>query len=156
MGSPDGGVISPELETLSGTWDYQIMNAYDARFVDCSGDAAVLEGKSFYEGFAVAPICTVPNSFDVVQDGAALEFMPGNVDCSGSTAAVSGHGVVAENSLGGSWEVASADGVVAVHAFAGTMDGNVLAIRESGRSFAGSFQGACELQPPLEAAVTIR
>ena len=42
-GDPETG-LDVESESLSGVWYYQITNAYDAVFTDCTGDAVVLEG----------------------------------------------------------------------------------------------------------------
>ena len=155
-GSSDSGVISPELQTLSGTWNYQIVNAYEARFVECTGDAAILEGMSFYPGLSAAPLCAVPNSLEVIQNGDTLEVLPQDVDCGGVPASVAGQGAISADWISGAWEIASNEGLAAVHQFSGTMSGSHLELLESARSFEGMFAGACNLAPPLKATVTIR
>lgn len=147
--------LNSELSDLSGTWDYEIQNAYDAIFTGCTGDAAMLEGRSFYEGLTVAPICVVPNSFEVVQDGDVLQVLPDSTYCGGITASVTGSGALSETSLNGSLQVASASGAT-THTYSGARSGRTVEIAEERHAFSGAFQGQCDLTPPLRATVTVR
>lgn len=149
-------VFDPQSESLSGVWYYQITNAYDAVFTDCTDEATVLEGVPFNEGVLVAPVCRLPNSFEAVQDGAAVEFLPATGQCGGVSATVGGVSDLLENELAGEQEFLSDDGVQATHTFRGHVNGATLQMIESRRAFDGAFRGACNLTPPLAATVTIR
>lgn len=142
--------------TLSGTGYYLIENAYEAEFVNCTGQAAILEGRSFAEGYALAPICLAAGSFDVIQNGNTLSMLAHQVDCSdGGTAEVSGTADIGTDALSGSWASSSAGGVSASQSFSGTMSTNSIRILEHQRSFTGTFDGECGLTPPLSASLTL-
>ena len=69
---------------------------------------------------------------------------------------VGGVGQVANDWLGGQWESMSDAGVAAVQLFAGVVTGNMIELGETRRSFTGSFNGSCELLPPLRSLVTVQ
>ncbi|MCP3978857.1 MAG: hypothetical protein GY716_05935 [bacterium] len=153
----DGGILTDSSDGLAGTWDYLVTNAYEAVFTGCTGDAAVLEGKTFVEGMSAAPICIVSTRFDVQQSGDdGMTVVPHAVSCSdGSTADVSGQGVVAAGTVDGSWSSSSDGGVMSTQSFSATRLGDTLEIEETARSFAGSFSGSCSLSPALSATAHI-
>jgi hypothetical protein len=155
-GSNDGDVLDPSKNGLQGTWEYLVTNAFDARFTNCTGDAAVLEGATLYEGLSLAPICMVAVSFTANQTGDAFDVPPHTVTCSdGATASASGSGQVTDPDVGGQWESLSNQGVEAIQVFTGVISGNTIELSESSRTFSGTFQGSCEFSPALTAIVTV-
>jgi hypothetical protein len=156
-GSNDGDVLNPANNDLNGTWDYLITNAFEARFVGCTGDATVLEGTKFIDGLSLAPICMNAVRFDVTQSGEAFDVPPHQGVCSlGSPASVTGSGFVQHRDLGGEWRSVSDDGVTAVQVFSGVIAGNTIELSESARTFSGDFNGGCSLSPPLTTLVTVQ
>ena len=142
---------------LSGTWAYVVNNGYTSRYAGCTGDAQILEGLTFVDGMAVAPICLVSVYFEVLQEGSAFAVVPHTVDCSdGSSAVMSGIGTADETSLGGEWLSESEQGVVAAQEFSGSMTGSTILISETGRTFSGTFQGSCQLSPALRATIQVQ
>lgn len=156
-GSNNGDVLDPQASGLDGTWEYLVVNAFDARFTGCTGDATVLEGATFYEGLSLAPICQTAVIFPVSQQGDTFQAPPHQATCSdGALASVTGSGLISEPDLGGQWESASSSGVSSVQAFAGIIVGNTIQLRESRREFSGAFVGSCEFNPDLSAVITIQ
>lgn len=152
-----GEVLDPAKSGLSGTWEYLLTNAYEATFNGCSGDAAVLEGATLYEGLSLAPICMSAVVFDVDQDGASFEVPAYQVACSdGSTASMTGSGQIAGHEIGGQWDSISNGGVTAVQLYSGQIVGNTIELSESRRTFDGAFQGTCDFVPALTAIVTVQ
>jgi len=148
----DGEVFSGSAASLEGTWQYLITNAYDSVFVGCTGDAAALEGLSFAEGMAAAPICVVSNTFEVTQSDDTLVVAPHQVSCGdGSSAQVTANVTLIEGSLAGLWMTASDAGVDAIQSFSASVMGEMLEFTESHRSFDGNFSGSCDLVPALTA-----
>ena len=155
--SHEGDVLDPANGDLQGTWEYLVTNAYDATFTGCTGDAAVLEGATLYEGLSLAPICLAPVTMAVQQAGDAFDVPPHAVVCSdGASASVTGFGQIADPALGGQWESTSEEGVLAVQTFAGVISGNTIQLTEMRRNFSGSFEGQCDFSPPLSALITVR
>ena len=151
-----GEVLDPSNDGLAGTWEYLAMNAYEARFKNCTGDAAVLEGSTLYEGLAEAPICLTAVKFEAHQSGDAFDVPPHTVTCSdGASGTVSGAGLIADPSLGGEWESQSDRGVKSVQTFTGVINGNTIELAETHRTFSGSFSGGCDFSPPLSAVITV-
>ena len=145
------------LPNLGGTWNYQIDNPDQATFVNCTGDAAVLEGRTWNEALALAPICHVGSSFQVTQNVGTLLVVPHNVTCSdGSTAVISGVGIVTSDSASGQWNGASDQNVNSTQNFDGSVAGNVVTLTEDARDFSGAFQGSCDISPALAATVTVQ
>jgi len=154
--SNDGDVIDPAKSGLNGTWHYVVTNAFDATFSGCSGDATVLEGQTFHDGLALAPICRTAVTFDVHQVGEAFQVPAYQVTCSdGASGSLSGFGQIVDPELGGQWDSASDTGVTATQTFSGTIVGDTIEVRESHRTFSGTFQGACDFSPELTAVVTV-
>jgi hypothetical protein len=154
--SNNGDVLDPQASGLDGTWEYLVVNAFDARFTGCTGDAAVLEGVTFFEGLSMAPICQTAVSFSVLQQGDVFQAPPHQATCSdGAVASVSGSGLISEPDLGGQWESASSSGVNSVHAFSGLIVGNTIQLQESRREFSGAFTGSCDFEPELSAIITV-
>ena len=155
-GSNDGDVIDPAKSGLNGTWHYVVTNAFDATFSGCTGDAAVLEGETFHDGLALAPICRTAVTFDVNQVGETFQVPAYQVTCSdGASGSLSGFGQIADPDVGGQWDSASDSGVTATQIFSGTIAGDTIEVRESRRTFSGTFQGACDFSPELTAVVTV-
>lgn len=152
-----GSLLDPEKSGLQGNWEYLVMNAYEARFSGCTGDAAVLEGATFYDAQGLAPMCLVAGTFEVRQVGDAFQIMSHDVTCSdGTPATVTGIGQIGDTFVGGQWDSSSAQGVSAVQVFSGSVIGNTIAMNETRRSFTGGLEGTCELTPPLIASVTVQ
>ncbi len=142
---------------VQGTWEYLVINAYEAEFTGCTGDATVLEGSTFFEALSLAPICLAGVTLDANQDGDSFEVLSHRVTCSdGVEASVSALGAITGSGIGGQWESSSDLGVSAVQIFSGQMTGNTIELTESRRIFDGDFQGACDLAPPLIAVVTVQ
>ncbi len=140
------------LASVGGTWNYQIDNADLATFTNCTGDATVLEGSTWNEGLLLAPICHFDSSFIVTQTLAAAVVVPHNVTCSdGSNALVSGAALVTETTVEGQSQSSAHQ-----QEFAGTVNGSTITRTEGSRDFSGTFQGSCDLVPPLSATVTIQ
>jgi hypothetical protein len=149
------GLTGPE-DSVAGTGFYLVENAYEAEFVDCTGQAAVLEGLTFVEGYALAPICVASGTFDVIQTGNTLSMVTHEVDCSdGSSATVSGTADFGADVLSGAWESTSVGGVSSSQVFSGTMSATSIRILESRRTFVGAFDGECAIAPALSATLTI-
>jgi len=156
-------LVGIPLASVGGTWSYTIDNADGAFYRNCTGDAAVLllEGKTFTEaltlGLGLPPICHVGGLFQVTQNVAALIAVPDPVTCSdGITIAnVTGVAVVAADSLSGQWDYSSST-VDTTQGFQGSVNGNAIATTESSVSFSGTFQGSCDIVPPLIATVTVQ
>jgi len=156
-GMNDGAALDPATNGLQGTWEYLVINAYEAEFTGCTGDATVLEGATFFEALSLAPICLAAVTLDASQDGDSFEILSHQVKCSdGAEASVSALGAVTESGIGGQWESTSDQGVSAVQIFSGEIAGNTIELTETRRIFDGDFQGACDLSPPLTAVVTVR
>lgn len=152
-----GEILDPSKSGLEGNWEYLVMNAFEAQFSGCTGDAAVLEGATFYEAQALAPMCLVAGRFEVIQVGDAFQVRSHEVTCSdGTTATVSGVGQIGDSLLGGQWESDSAQGVHAVQVFSGSAAGHTIAMNETRRTFSGVLEGSCDLTPPLVATVTVQ
>jgi hypothetical protein len=150
-------VLGLPLADVDGNWSYAITNGDQATFVGCSGDAAVLEGQTFDDAQSMAPICHLDGSVTVAQDLAAMIVMPDNVTCSdGSSAVVSGVGIVTEDSVSGEWNSASDQNVIAMQSFDGAVNGSTITLTEDSRDFSGDFDGSCDIFPPLSATVTIQ
>jgi hypothetical protein len=134
-----------------------VTNAYGAKFEDCTGDAAVLEGYVFAEALALAPMCLLAVKFHVDQVGDSFEVVPHGVDCSdGSTASATGSGLqVGGTDVMGEWTSVSSGGVSSSQSFSGSVMGNTIAMVETARAFSGSFEGSCTLSPPLKASITV-
>ena len=148
--------LDPTTNDLQGTWEYLVTNAYEARFTGCTGDATVIEGATFFEAFSLAPVCLAGVVLAANQDGDSFQVMPHQVTCSdGAVASVSANGSVDGSGIGGQWESTSDEGVTAVQVFSGAIVGNLIELTETRRIFDGSFQGACDLSPPLTALVTV-
>jgi hypothetical protein len=155
-GSNDGDVIDPAKSGLNGTWTYLVTNAFDATFSGCTGDAAVLEGETFHDGLALAPICRTSITFDVSQVGEVFQVPAYQVTCTdGASGSMSGFGQIVGPQVGGQWDSASDTGVTATQIFTGTIVGDTIQVRESRRTFSGTFQGACDFSPELMAEVTV-
>jgi len=141
---------------LSGTGYYLIGNAYEAEFVGCTGAAAVLEGLSYAEGYAVAPICVPSGSFSVTQTGNTLAIEEHEVACSdGAGAMISGVASLTESAFAGSWQSDSTAGQSTIQNFSGSLSTAVLEFEETTLTFGGTFDGACTISPPLRATLTI-
>jgi hypothetical protein len=157
--SSDGAsrIFDPSKGGLEGNWEYLVMNAFEAQFSGCTGDAAVLEGATFYQAQALAPMCLVAGRFEVLQVGDAFQVRSHEVTCSdGTPATVSGVGQIGDSLLGGQWESDSAQGIHAVQVFSGSAAGNTIAMNETRRSFSGALEGTCDITPPLTARVTVQ
>ena len=156
-GQNNGDLLSPAMSGLDGTWEYLITNAHDARFSGCSGDAAVLEGATLFEGLSLAPICMTPVTFDVNQAGQTFDAETNQVTCSdGATAQIAGFGQIDDPVIGGQWESLSDGGVESIQSFTGVIAGNTIQISELRRDFTGNFEGGCDLSPPVEAIITVQ
>ena len=156
-GTNDGDRLDPSKSGLQGTWEYLVLNTYDARFTGCTGDAGVLEGVTLYEGMALAPICQTAVQFPVNQVGSAFDAPPHQVTCSlGAQASVSGFGQIVEPDLGGQWESVSDQGVTTTQEFTGVIVGSTIELSETRRTFVGDFQGSCDFSPPLDVVVTVQ
>ena len=142
---------------LDGNWEYFVTNAYGATFENCTGDAAVLEGYTFSEASAFAPMCVLAVKFKVDQLDDSFQVVPHGVTCSdGASASVTGTGLqVNDSDIVGQWESASSSGVNASQVFSGSVVGDTISIVETARTFTGSFDGSCDLSPPLKAAITV-
>ena len=70
-------------------------------------------------------------------------------------AIVTGAGVFGDSSLAGQWESQSSGGVIAIQSFTGTTTGDLIELLETSRTFAGTFEGSCDLSPPLSVTVTV-
>lgn len=155
-GMNQGDGLDPTSNGLEGTWEYLVTNAYEAEFTGCSGDATVLEGATFFEALALAPICLTGVTVAANQDGDSFEVLSHSVTCSdGAVAVVTASGVVTDSAIGGQWESTSDRGVSAVQVFSGQITGNTIELTETRRIFDGDFQGACDLTPPLTAVITV-
>jgi len=155
--SNNGDVLDPQKSGLTGTWDYLVTNGYQARFVNCTGDATVLEGETLVNGMALAPICMTGVTFQVDQSGDAFEAPPYQVTCSdGAGASVSGVGQVNVLDIGGQWDSVSDQGVTSAQMFTGYIVGNTIELSESRRVFTGAFEGACDFSPALTVTVTVQ
>ncbi len=156
-GMDDGEALDPTTTGLQGSWEYLVINAYEAEFTGCTGDATVLEGATFFEALSLAPICLAGVTLDANQDGDSFEVLSHRVTCSdGDEASVSALGAVTESGIGGQWDSASDLGVNAVQIFSGQITGNTIELTETRRIFDGDFQGACDIAPPLTAVVTVQ
>jgi len=156
-GTNEGDTLDPSKSGLQGTWEYLVLNTYDATFTGCSGDATLLEGVTLYEGLALAPICQTAVQFPVNQAGSAFDAPPHQVTCSdGAQASVSGFGQIADPDLGGQWESVSDQGVTTIQVFSGVIAGSTIELSETRRTFAGNFQGSCDFSPPLDVIVTVQ
>ncbi len=62
-GMNDGEALDPTTTSLQGTWEYLVINAYEAEFTGCTGDATVLERKTTARGNAEDE-----NNFFMVRD----------------------------------------------------------------------------------------
>ncbi len=151
--------VDAALADVDGTWSYQIDNGDQATFDACTGDATILEGLTWNQAQAQGPLCHVDNSFEVTQSLAAMVMTPEDVGCGGAggtTATITGYGVVGENTVDGRWESSSSQNVDATQYFTGTVSGNTISLSENRRSYGGSFTGACDITPALAATVTIQ
>ena len=154
---PVAELLDLPIADVEGSWSYEVTNGDEATFVNCSGDATVLEGESFDAAQAMAPICHITGPVAVTQDLAALVVLPGSVTCSdGSNAVLSGLGFVTEDAVDGQWDSASEDNVLASQAFEGSVAGTTITLSEDHRDFSGNFQGSCDLEPALTASVSVQ
>ena len=152
----DDDLLDPSGSGLQGNWEYLVNNAYESSFTGCTGDAAILEGLTFVDGMAAAPICIHSVYFEVLQDGDEFTVLPYSVACSdGSTASMTGVGSVSGATLSGEWRSTSDQGVDATQSFSGSLRGDVIEILETTRTFSGSFQGTCDLSPALSAIAEV-
>ena len=142
---------------LNGNWEYFVTNAYGATFENCTGDAAALEGYTFAEANALAPMCLQAVRFKVNQLDDSFHVVPHGVTCSdGISGSATGTGKqINATDIVGQWQSASSSGVVANQVFSGSLVGDTIAIVETARTFTGSFEGSCDLSPPLKAAITV-
>ena len=155
-GSNDGDLLSSAPDGFQGKWSYLVTNAYDASFEECTGDAEMLEGLSFYEANLVMPICVVPAFFDVVQDGDTFNLHETAITCSdGTTGSISGNGTVGGGAIAGVWESETHDGIRSSQPFSGTVVGNSIQILETSWAFEGPISGRCQFSPGLMATVSV-
>jgi len=151
-----GDTIDLEQNGLQGDWQYLVTNAYEATFVGCGGDAAVLEGKTFAQAQSLVPMCLPAGSFGVAHSGGDFSVPAYAVTCSdGSTGSAGGAGEVVASSVGGQWESISQAGVSAQQTFTGVVQGETIHLSETRRAFSGALSGACDLVPPLVAEIHV-
>ena len=151
-------IIDIPVANVDGTWNYQLNNPDQATFTNCTGAAILLEGQTWNQALALAPICHVASSFQVTQNLAALFVVPHNVTCSdGSSAVVTGAGAVTDTTVNGQWDSTSNQNVNANQGFQGTVSGSTITLTEDHRDFSGGgLQGSCDISPPLSATVTVQ
>ena len=155
--SNNGNVLDPKSSGLDGNWEYLVLNAYEATFANCTGDATLLEGASFVEGLSMAPICQTAVTFPVSQEGDSFLAPAHQSTCSdGALASVTGSGLIVTPDLDGQWESSSDSGVYSVHIFSGAINGNTVELLETHREFSGTFVGSCDFDPELAVVITIQ
>ena len=156
VGCSSSDVLNLIIPDLTGNWSYVMNNSDVATFSNCSGDLAFLEGRTYDEGMAVAPICAELGSFTVFQIQGTATINPTDITCSdGSTAFLAGTITLTDTMADGSWNTTNLLNTSS-QSFSGTISGNTIDLQESRLAFTNSLQGSCDLSPPLSSTVTVQ
>ena len=142
---------------VEGTWDGVWENPDVATFENCTGFSTDLEGVTVAEVSALAPVCTTPTAFQVLQGNNDLQTIARTFSCDDASSYVeSGSGNIQGNDL--EMDItseSSTEGWTAVGLWDGTVSGSIIRIESHHISVSGIQAGSCDIEPPLRMDATL-